>query len=174
MFFHHINVGSHHLYKSLQWDGTWTKFIIAIPFQSGGVIMSSNHFRSQCQVGWLVFKIVFKNSSKTPISMECSHLPLTYQSFYIFVSFRQTFAGFEVGFRSLSGTCHYESIGGEKTADMRHLQGNKPHKHQVVDDKEHKWDYHIQHSNKLIYSGQHFLQTLLQTQDLGEISEISI
>lgn len=33
MFFHCINVGSHHLYKSLQWDGT--KFTIAITFQSG-------------------------------------------------------------------------------------------------------------------------------------------
>lgn len=34
--------------------------------------------------------------------------------------------------------------------------------------------YHIQHSNKLVYSRQHFVQAPLQTQNLGEISKIKI
>lgn len=135
-----------------------------------GVIMSSIHFRSQCQVGRLIFKTIFKTSSIDGMPALTSNLSILLYSCLISSDFcwiwgRLSFTIWDVSLRIYRG---------KKQLIWGTYKEIKPPKHQVVEDKERKWDYHIQHSNKLIYSGQHFLQTLLQTQDLDEISEITI
>lgn len=99
------------------------------------------------------------------------HIPLTYQFFCISVSFHQTSAGFEVGFHSRSGRYHC----GSRRQTQKDVRDNYAcnsikMKHSASIIFCGVLAHHIQHSNKLINSCQHFFQALLQTQDLEEKS----
>lgn len=147
MFFHHVNVGSHHLYKSLQWDKVYHSNYVSIQkflknaFIDGMITLTSN-------LSILLYICLISSD-------------------FCWIWGRFSFTIWDVSLRIYWF--------GKKNSwyEWRTVQGHKLHKHPVDDGDKQKWDYHIQHSNKLVYSGQHFLQTLLQTQDLGEISQIT-
>lgn len=89
-------------------------FLCRFNFQSA-LVTGCHWLLRMCITNWLNTKIFYVKPSKNPFN---HHLPLTYQFVYIFVSFRPTSAGFEVGFHLLSGRYHYES-GDETQKDVR-------------------------------------------------------